>query len=83
VHLRASKRPEFDAWRWSSYWIPLDSVIEFKRGVYEAALNELSHILFRGHVNQHAAQPLTQPSQTPEQKSTGASASQSLTDYPP
>jgi hypothetical protein len=26
--------PEFDAWRWNEYWIPLESVIEFKRGVY-------------------------------------------------
>jgi putative (di)nucleoside polyphosphate hydrolase len=52
VHLRASHKPEFDAWRWSDYWIPLDTVIEFKRGVYEAALNELAHILFRA---QHAA----------------------------
>lgn len=46
VHLRACDRPEFDAWRWSTYWIPLDNVIEFKRGVYESALNELSHLLF-------------------------------------
>lgn len=47
VSLRASGHPEFDAWRWSSFWIPLDSVIEFKREVYELALNELSRILFR------------------------------------
>lgn len=46
VHLRACERPEFDAWRWSTYWIPLDNVIEFKRGVYESALNELAHLLF-------------------------------------
>lgn len=49
VHLRASNKPEFDAWRWSDYWIPLDTVIEFKRSVYESALQELSHILFRHH----------------------------------
>lgn len=47
VSLRASGHPEFDAWRWSSFWIPLDSVIEFKREVYQLALNELSRILFR------------------------------------
>ena len=47
VCLRASNHPEFDAWRWSDYWIPLESVIEFKRGVYQAALNELSRLLFR------------------------------------
>ena len=41
VSLRATKKPEFDAWRWHDYWIPLDAVIEFKRTVYEHALNEL------------------------------------------
>ena len=46
VKLRASEHPEFDAWRWSQYWIPLDSVIEFKREVYNLALNELSRYIF-------------------------------------
>ena len=41
VCLRATNKPEFDAWRWNDYWIPLDAVIEFKRTVYEQALNEL------------------------------------------
>jgi len=45
VSLRASIHPEFDAWRWSDYWVPLDSVIEFKRDVYSKALNELSNHL--------------------------------------
>lgn len=42
VSLRASDHPEFDAWRWNEYWVQLSDVIEFKRGVYESALNELS-----------------------------------------
>lgn len=45
VSLRASSRPEFDAWRWHHYWIPLESVIEFKRDVYRLALNELAGFL--------------------------------------
>ena len=49
VCLRATQHPEFDAWRWSQYWVPLDAVIEFKRDVYTQALNELSAILFRRH----------------------------------
>ncbi|KAF7598308.1 MAG: RNA pyrophosphohydrolase [Candidatus Dactylopiibacterium carminicum] len=48
ISLRASGHPEFDAWRWTDFWVPLDSVIEFKRGVYKAALNELSGSLFEG-----------------------------------
>ncbi|MBI4989716.1 MAG: RNA pyrophosphohydrolase [Rhodocyclales bacterium] len=47
VSLRASDHPEFDAWRWSDYWVPLDAVIEFKRGVYQQALIELSRFVFR------------------------------------
>jgi putative (di)nucleoside polyphosphate hydrolase len=47
VCLRASDHPEFDAWRWSDYWTPLEAVIEFKRVVYEQALTELSRLLFR------------------------------------
>ena len=45
MNLRASSHPEFDAWRWHEYWVPLESVIEFKRGVYEMALTELSRFL--------------------------------------
>ena len=47
VSLRATHHPEFDAWRWHTYWVPLDVVIEFKRDVYHRALKELSDILFR------------------------------------
>jgi putative (di)nucleoside polyphosphate hydrolase len=46
VCLRASDHPEFDAWRWSDYWIPLDAVVDFKREVYQKALNELARFLF-------------------------------------
>jgi putative (di)nucleoside polyphosphate hydrolase len=45
MNLRATSHPEFDAWRWNDYWVPLEAVIEFKRGVYETALNELSRFL--------------------------------------
>ena len=45
VNLRATDHPEFDAWRWNQFWVPLDAVVEFKRGVYEMALTELSRYL--------------------------------------
>jgi putative (di)nucleoside polyphosphate hydrolase len=47
LNLRATDHPEFDAWRWNDYWVPLDLVVEFKRGVYEMALTELSRFLPR------------------------------------
>ncbi len=45
VKLRATNHPEFDAWRWSDYWSPLETVIEFKRDVYLKALEELQGYL--------------------------------------
>jgi putative (di)nucleoside polyphosphate hydrolase len=47
VCLRATAKPEFDAWRWIDYWMPLEQVIDFKRGVYSAALTELTRYLER------------------------------------
>ena len=47
IQLRASQHPEFDAWRWHDYWAPTQDVIEFKRAVYEQALNELSRFLVK------------------------------------
>ena len=49
MNLRATDHPEFDAWRWNEYWVPLDMVIEFKRSVYEMALTELSRYLPRSN----------------------------------
>lgn len=45
VKLRTSEKPEFDAWRWHEYWVPLEAVIEFKREVYREALAELHRFL--------------------------------------
>lgn len=45
VSLRASEKPEFDAWRWHDYWVPIEAVIEFKREVYRQALAELHRYL--------------------------------------
>jgi putative (di)nucleoside polyphosphate hydrolase len=42
-----SHKPEFDGWRWVSYWFPLGQVISFKREVYRSALKELSSNYFR------------------------------------
>lgn len=41
VQLENSEQPEFDDWRWVSYWYPVNQVIEFKRDVYRRALKEL------------------------------------------
>ena len=41
VRLDASKKPEFDHWRWVDSWEPVEQVVDFKRKVYEEALKEL------------------------------------------
>ena len=45
INLRSNALPEFDAWRWHSYWGPLETVIDFKRNVYHQALLELAQYL--------------------------------------
>ena len=40
-----NERPEFDSWRWVSYWYPLGQVVSFKREVYRRALLELAPLL--------------------------------------
>jgi len=45
VRIDAGDRPEFDAWRWVDYWLPLDEVVAFKKDVYRRALNELAPLL--------------------------------------
>lgn len=47
MNLYTTEHPEFDAWRWSDYWVPLNVVIDFKRDVYKDALKELSIYLPR------------------------------------
>ncbi len=47
VELDANNKPEFDHWRWVSYWYPLNEVISFKREVYRRAMKELAAQLVR------------------------------------
>jgi putative (di)nucleoside polyphosphate hydrolase len=79
VQLRACERPEFDAWRWSDYWVPLESVIEFKREVYQRALNELSRFVDRskgyrriGRGREQAREGYEAPAPQPEAATTGS-----------
>ena len=38
--------PEFDSYRWVTYWYPLKQVIFFKRKLYQRALREFAPIVF-------------------------------------
>jgi len=47
VRVDRSNSPEFDEWRWVSYWYPLGQVVSFKRDVYRRALKELVPLVSR------------------------------------
>ena len=34
--------PEFQDWKWVSYWYPVSKIVDFKRQVYRSALGELA-----------------------------------------
>ena len=42
VDLLHSGHPEFDDWRWVSYWYPVRQVVSFKREVYRKVMKEFS-----------------------------------------
>jgi putative (di)nucleoside polyphosphate hydrolase len=45
VAVDRSDKPEFDHWRWVSYWYPVGQVVDFKRDVYRRALKELAPLV--------------------------------------
>ena len=47
VKIDCSDTPEFDGWRWVSYWYPVGQVVSFKKEVYRKAMRELSPRLTR------------------------------------
>ncbi|ABM02357.1 MAG: putative (di)nucleoside polyphosphate hydrolase [Psychromonas sp.] len=46
IEFEACGNPEFDAWRWVTYWYPVRQVVSFKCEVYRCALKEFSAVAF-------------------------------------
>lgn len=46
VNMNSTKSPEFDGWRWVSFWYPVRQVVSFKRDVYRKAMKEFAAVLF-------------------------------------
>ncbi len=42
VDVLHSGHPEFDGWRWVSYWYPVRQVVSFKRDVYRRVMKEFA-----------------------------------------
>lgn len=45
INVQRSKSPEFDGWRWVSYWYPVRQVVSFKREVYRRVMKEFAPIV--------------------------------------
>lgn len=46
ISLNQGPEPEFDRWKWVSFWEPVSKVIYFKRQIYYSALEELAKYIF-------------------------------------
>ena len=42
IDLNAIEKPEFDEWRWVSYYYPITEIVDFKQTVYRLALTQLA-----------------------------------------
>ena len=49
VDLEKTDHPEFDDWRWVSYWYPVRQVVSFKREVYRKAMTEFATVALQSH----------------------------------
>lgn len=54
VNFSVTGHPEFDDWRWVSYWYPIRNVVSFKRDVYRKVLSEFSAIAMPSQGAQHS-----------------------------
>ena len=51
VNVTQSSHPEFDDWRWVSFWYPVRQVVSFKREVYRRVLKEFSAVALNQHTH--------------------------------
>ena len=45
MNVLKTTHPEFDDWRWVSYWYPIRNVVSFKRDVYRRVMKEFSPVI--------------------------------------
>ncbi|MDG1121341.1 MAG: RNA pyrophosphohydrolase [Glaciecola sp.] len=69
VDVLHSSHPEFDDWRWTSFWYPIRNVVSFKREVYRRALKELMPFVFNGLKQQAKSEQKTTQKQNPNRSS--------------
>ena len=47
INMQTSSTPEFDGWRWVSYWYPVRQVVSFKRDVYRRVMKEFASVVMQ------------------------------------
>jgi putative (di)nucleoside polyphosphate hydrolase len=52
INLRTNNLPEFDGWRWVSFWYPVRQVVSFKRDVYRKVMKEFAQVLLNEDLTQ-------------------------------
>lgn len=57
INMQRTKSPEFDGWRWVSFWYPVRQVVAFKKDVYRKAMKEFAAFLFDTNLNSKIAMP--------------------------
>lgn len=57
----ATDTPEFNLFRWVSYWYPLKQVIAFKRSLYREALREFAGVLFDRNDSKNDSRSILNP----------------------
>ena len=45
INMQTCSTPEFDGWRWVSYWYPVRQVVSFKRDVYRRVMKEFVSVV--------------------------------------
>ncbi|WP_225639221.1 RNA pyrophosphohydrolase [Candidatus Profftia sp. (ex Adelges kitamiensis)] len=45
INMKRIIAPEFDCWRWVSFWYPVCQVVSFKRDVYRKVMKEFSPLI--------------------------------------
>lgn len=68
INLSLTKMPEFDDWKWVSYWYPIRQVITFKRDVYRKAMKEFSGIVFSLQTSCEVSYSVIDDRETPNKK---------------
>ncbi|PLK58065.1 RNA pyrophosphohydrolase [Candidatus Palibaumannia cicadellinicola] len=43
INMQRGGIPEFDCWRWVSFWYPIRQIVSFKRDVYRKVMKEFSN----------------------------------------